>query len=111
MPSSTESASPPNSPTSASHAIVPSHCRTAGNTTPPPNAIRELGSWPVPVRGPHVDRYPTTSEPSTVPITIASRPSQKPSPSTIASAPVNTPVMLTCGANHTVNSRAGEPYR
>ena len=51
------------------------------------------------------------SEPRTVPITIASRPSQKPSPSTIASAPVKTPVMLTCGANHTVNSRAGEPYR
>ena len=33
------SASPPNKPTSASHAIDDSHCRAAGNTTPPPNAI------------------------------------------------------------------------
>src|ERR1700738_848520 len=49
--------------------------------------------------------------PSTEPITIASSPSQNPSPSTIASAPVKTPVMLTCGANHTVKSRPGVPYR
>src|ERR1700759_3593040 len=42
---------------------------------------------------------------------IASRPSQKPSPSVIASAPVKTPVMFTCGAHHTVNSRRGVPYR
>ena len=46
-----------------------------------------------------------------MPITIASSPSQKPSPSTIARVPVKTPVMFTCGANHTVNSRAGDPYR
>ena len=42
---------------------------------------------------------------------MASRPSQNPSPNAIASAPVKTPVMLTCGANHTVNSRRGLPYR
>ena len=40
-------------------------------------------------------------------MTIASSPSQNPSPSTIASVPVNTPVMLTCGANHTVNKPTG----
>ena len=61
----------------------------------------------MPVRGPHVDRYPTASEPSTVPITIASSPSQNPRPSTIATDPVNATVMFTCGANHTVNSRRG----
>ncbi len=65
----------------------------------------------MPVRGPQVDRYPTARQPATVPITIASIPSQKPSPSTTASVPVNTTVMLTCGANHTVNSRRGFPYR
>ena len=42
-------------------------------------------------------------------MTMASRPSQKPRPNTIASDPVNTPVMFICGANHTVNSRRGVP--
>jgi hypothetical protein len=42
-------------------------------------------------------------------MTMASRPSQKPRPNTIASDPVNTPVMVICGANHTVNSRQGDP--
>ena len=42
-------------------------------------------------------------------MTIASSPSQNPSPSAIARVPVNTPVMFTCGANHTVNSRPGVP--
>ena len=44
-------------------------------------------------------------------MTIASIPSQKPRPSTMASVPVNTPLMVTCGANHTVNNRDGLPYR
>jgi hypothetical protein len=42
---------------------------------------------------------------------MASIPSQKPRPNVIASAPVKTPVMLTCGANQTLNNRRGEPYR
>jgi hypothetical protein len=42
-------------------------------------------------------------------MTIASRPSQNPRPSTIARVPVKTPVMLTCGANHTVNNRPALP--
>ena len=42
---------------------------------------------------------------------IATRPSQKPSPSEMASVPVKTPVMFTFGANHTVNSRRADPYR
>ena len=46
-----------------------------------------------------------------MPITIASMPSQNPSPSTTANVPVNTTVMFTCGANHTVNSRRAVPYR
>ena len=50
------SASPPNRPTSPSQAIEESHWTMAGRTTVPPNAIREAGSWPVPVRGPQVDR-------------------------------------------------------
>src|SRR5689334_6413929 len=111
MPTSTESASAPKSPTRPSQAIDDNHCNDAGTTTPAPNAIRELGNCAAPVRGPHVDKYATATEPSTVPMTMATNPSQKPSPRVIANVPVNTPVMLTCGANHTVNNRAGLPYR
>ena len=42
-------------------------------------------------------------------MTMASMPSQKPSPSATASVPVKTPVMVTCGANQTVNNRPGLP--
>jgi hypothetical protein len=42
-------------------------------------------------------------------MTMASRPSQKPRPNTMASEPVNTPVTFICGANHTVNSRRTLP--
>jgi hypothetical protein len=44
MPSKTARASAPNNPAIASHAMEPSHCSAAGNATPPPNAIREIGS-------------------------------------------------------------------
>jgi hypothetical protein len=54
--SSTDRASPPNRPTRPSQAIEDSHWTTAGRITVAPNAIREAGSWPVPVRGPQVDR-------------------------------------------------------
>ena len=56
MPSNSASASPPNSPTSPSHAIDDSHWITATTATVPPKAMRALGSWAVPVRGPQVDR-------------------------------------------------------
>ena len=42
-------------------------------------------------------------------MTIASSPSQKPRPSTTASVPENTTVMVTWGANHNVNSRPARP--
>ena len=71
--------------------------------------MRALGSCAVPVRGPQVDRYATTRQPSTVPTVIASSPSQNPSPSVKASVPVNNTVIFTCGANHTVNNRRAWP--
>ena len=43
------------------------------------------------------------------PNAIASSPSQNPRPSATASVPVNSTVMFTCGANHTVNSRRAVP--
>ena len=58
-----------------------SHCKAAGSTTHATE--RHAGvraAAPVPVRGPHVDRYPTTSELSTVPITIASSPEPESEP-------------------------------
>lgn len=42
---------------------------------------------------------------------MASIESQKPKPSPPISAPVKTHDILICGANHTVNSRPGVPYR
>ena len=56
MWSRVDSASPPNRPTRPSQAIDESHWTMAGSTTVAPKAIREAGNWPVPVRGPQVDR-------------------------------------------------------
>ena len=85
------------------------HCSAAGRATPGPKAILAVGSCAVPVRGPQVDSQATTNPPSTVPIAMANSPNQKPRPNRMARVPVKTPVMLTCGANHTVNSRPGVP--
>ena len=110
MPRSTASASPPNSPTSPSHAIDDNHC--SERATPPGTECHARVGQLSRARSRAPRRQvPDHSEPSTVPTTIATSPSQNPSPSVIASVPVKTPVMFTCGANHTVNSRAGLPYR
>lgn len=103
------SAVAPNTLLKATQPMANAQLTTPGSTIDLPNAARDSGIWPMPVRGPQVHRAATTRAPVMLPVTIAGSPGQKLSPRLAASTPMNNADGVNCGDSHIVKIRNGRP--
>ena len=108
-----EIAAAPNTELIPSQPMQLSQFSRPGTTIDLPYASRASGIWAMPVFGPIVARSPTSTDPTTFPTTIAASAVQKPSPmnEAAASVPRKNAAGTRFGVNHTVKTRATDPYR